>query len=78
MFLYASKVKKTNMFEWTQERTLVITNQAIYNIHKKSVKRCIPINMIGAMTKCVPPSKNNSEFTIHVPKEYDYRFVTEK
>ena len=34
--------------------------------------------MIGAITKCVPPSKNNNEFTVHVPKEYDYRFVTEK
>ena len=34
--------------------------------------------MIGAMTKCVPPSKNHDEFTVHVLKEYDYRFVTEK
>ena len=33
--VYAAKVKKTNMFEWTQERTLVITNNALYNIHKK-------------------------------------------
>jgi hypothetical protein len=32
--LFADKVKKTNMFEWTQERTLVITNVALYNIHK--------------------------------------------
>lgn len=30
------------------------------------------------MTKCVPPSKNVTEFTVHVPKEYDYRFVSEK
>lgn len=34
--------------------------------------------MIGAMTKCVPPSKNIDEFTVHVPKEYDYRFVSVK
>ena len=39
--MYAAKVKKTNMFEWTQERTLVITNNALYNIHKKSIKRVI-------------------------------------
>lgn len=45
-FLYASKVKKTNMFEWTQERTLVITNNALYNIHKKSIKRMIRISDI--------------------------------
>lgn len=37
--LFADKIKKTNMFDWTQERTLVITNQAVYNIHKKEVKR---------------------------------------
>jgi hypothetical protein len=24
--LFADKIKKTNMFDWTQERTLVITN----------------------------------------------------
>lgn len=77
-FLYASKVKKTNMFEWTQERTLVITNRALYNIHKKNIKRVIRINLIQALTKCVPPSKNVNEFTVHVPKEYDYRFVTER
>lgn len=32
--LFADKIKKTNMFEWTQERTFVITDEAIYNIHK--------------------------------------------
>ena len=64
------------MFEWTQERTLAITDKAIYNIHKKQIKRCIRIETIGGMSKCVPPSKNTDEFTIHVPKEYDYRFVS--
>ena len=32
---YASKVKKTNRHDWTQERILAITNNCIYNIHKK-------------------------------------------
>lgn len=71
--LFADKVKKTNMFEWTQERTLVITNHAVYNIHKKDVKRCILIRDIGGISKTVPPSKA-IEFTIHVPTTYDYRF----
>jgi len=56
--IFASKVKKTNMFEWTQERVLAITNNAIYNIHKKQIKRMININDIGGMTKTIPPSKN--------------------
>ena len=78
--VYAAKVKKTNMFEWTQERTLVITNNALYNIHKKSIKRVIEFKDIIGMTKTVPPSKNVQEFTVHVGGDtaYDYRFITEK
>ena len=76
--VYASKVKKTNMFDWTQERTLAITDNAIYNIHKHQIKRCIYIKDIGGMTKTVFPSKCTTEFTIHVPSTYDYRFVSEK
>jgi hypothetical protein len=30
------------------------------------------------MTKTVPPSKCATEFTVHVPSAYDYRFVSEK
>ena len=76
--MYASRVKKTNMFDWTQERTLAITNNGIYNIHKKQIKRCIAIKDIGGMTKTVPPSKCVTEFTVHVPQTYDYRFLSEK
>lgn len=75
--LFADKIKKTNMFEWTQERTLVITNQAVYNIHKKEVKRRIEISIIEGLTKTVAPSKS-IEFTIHVPSQYDYRFLSQR
>jgi len=77
-FHYGTLVKKINMFEWKQERTMVITNQAIYNIHKKKIKRCIMLKDIGGMTKTVTPSKNLKEFTIHAPQEYDYRFLSDK
>lgn len=76
--VFAAKVKKTNMFEWTQERVLAITNSGLYNIHKKSVKRYIAIADVGGMTKTIPPSKNTQEFTVHVPNNYDYRFITER
>ena len=33
---------------------------------------------ICAMTKTVEPSKNVQEFTVHVPTEYDYRFLSER
>ena len=71
-------VKKINQFEWSQERMLAITNNAVYNIHKKKIKRAIMINDIGGLTKTVPPSRCTTEFTIHVPSSYDYRFSTEK
>lgn len=61
------------MFEWSQTRTFVITNFAIYNIHKKDIKRQISIKDVGGISKTVPPSKV-LEFTIHVPSTYDYRF----
>jgi len=71
-------VKKINNFEWSQERMLAITNKAIYNIHKKKVKRKIDFKDIGGLTKTVPPSKSSTEFTIHVPSKYDYRFNTDR
>jgi hypothetical protein len=73
--LFADKIQKTNMFEWTQERTFVITNAAVYNIHKKEIKRSIKISEIGGLSKTVPPSKV-LEFSIHVPATYDYRFTS--
>jgi len=76
--IYASMVKKINMYGWSQERMVAITNRAIYNIHKKKIKREIAIADIGGITKTVAPSKCTTEFTVHVPSLYDYRFVSEK
>jgi len=45
----------------------------VYNIHKTSIKRFIEIKDIGGLSKTIPPSKA-TEFTIHVPSKYDYRF----
>ena len=45
----------------------------MYNIHKTSIKRFIEIKDIGGLSKTIPPSKA-TEFTIHVPSKYDYRF----
>lgn len=64
------------MYEWTQERTLVVTSDNIYNIHKKSIKRTINIRDVNGISKTVPPSKCNTEFTIHVSGNYDYRFIS--
>lgn len=75
---FADKIKKTNMYEWTQERTLVITDENIYNIHKKEIKRQIQIKDVSALIKTVSPSKCTTEFTIQVQVSYDYRLISSR
>ncbi len=70
--LFSDKVKKINMFDWVQERRLVITNEKVYNFKKNKIKRFISIHTIEGISKALGSTKG--EFTIHVPKEYDYRF----
>ncbi len=73
----ACKVKKINMFEWSQERTLVVTDKKVYNVKgKSSIKRAILITNIEGVSKTLPSSKSK-EFTLHIPQEYDYRFICE-
>lgn len=68
--LFADKIGKINMYGWTQERTFVISSAAVYNISKTEVKRRILLKVICGISKAA----HSSEFTIHVPTEYDYRF----
>jgi len=64
LFKFNKKGKK-------QERNLLITNKHVFNLGKgQDVKRKIPISKIAAITV----SKVSSEFVIHVPDEYDYRY----
>lgn len=64
------KINKWNRFGLKQERTLMITNRAVYNLSKLKVKRKI---MLGAIHACTL-SKKGIEFVLHVPSEYDYRY----
>ncbi len=64
------------MFGWNQERTLVITTEQIYNIKKFKTKRRIRIADLAGISKTVRGAQ--TEFTLHIPKEYDYRFLSEK
>jgi len=68
-FFYADKMKKINsdkIFGKTQERTLVITDWGIYNIHGGEIKRAIDFAEMSALIKCVTPSTNKTEFTVQV------------
>lgn len=63
-------VKKINKRNREQDRGLVITNEFIYNLAGKQIKRKIALSKIYAVTI----SRTSSEFIVHVPDEYDYRY----
>ena len=66
---YSGKVVKLNKWGLNQERTFIITDQAIYNLEKKEVKRKFEIKKIMGITL----SKKTDSFIIHgISPEYDY------
>ena len=66
---YSGKVIKLNKWGLNQERTFIITDQAIYNLEKKEVKRKFEIKKIMGITL----SKKTDSFIIHgISPEYDY------
>jgi len=73
LYKYNKKCKR-------QERNILITSKAIYNIanrrtifrSKYKIKRRIDIKKVSA----VSVSEVSSEFVIHVPSEYDYRYAS--
>jgi hypothetical protein len=80
--MFADKVKKTNMFNWSQNRTFAITESKIYNIKKMPIrikmKRAINIIDIDGISRIDNPQKPCKEFTIHVAHSYDYRFESDR
>jgi len=68
-----------------QERTVVVTNQNLYNFHKKSkifhffsssveIRRHLPIKDLAGLTKSL--NEKSAEFVIHVKNDFDYRMET--
>jgi len=56
-----------------QSRVLLITDKAVYNLMPRDYGKCkrrIRLESIAAVTF----SETNSEFALHVPEEYDYRY----
>lgn len=64
------------MFGWNQERIILVTTEQIYNIKKNKAKRKIKIADLGGISKTTIGSR--IEFTLHVPKSYDYRFQSDR
>ena len=73
--LFSDKITKKNRFGFSQERNIIITNKAIYNLKKKDLKRRILLNMIRGITI----SSLNDEFIIHCnDSEYDYQYFSKR
>jgi len=67
---------KVNKRGKEQERALLVTDKAIYNLKPKDYAKCqrrIDLEKLVSVTV----SKNSDEFAIHIPEEYDYRFKSE-
>lgn len=78
-FIQSISIRSTSIL-LRKNRVIVVTNARIYNFKerkgKKLLKRAIPIAAIGGVSKCL--YKKSSEFVIHVPEQYDYRYQSEK
>lgn len=78
--LLSASLYKFNKRKKRQERTLLVTNKALYNINYSGllsffsasmlIKRRIELSKIHGFTI----SETSGEFVIHVPSEYDYRY----
>ena len=70
---FSDKVTKTNRFGFSQERHIIVTNLAVYNLKKKTLKRRILMESILGITI----SKVTDQFVIHGNEdEYDYDYVS--
>ena len=72
IIIFSCLCQKKNRFGMSQERTLLLTNQNLYNIEKDKIKRRINFHFIQAFTRS--RDAKNHGFIIHVDREYDYTF----
>lgn len=68
--IFSDMAVKINRKDKPQERVIVVTSSALYNMNKgRKIKRRIELQKIEGITV----SSTTDEFVIHVPSEYDYR-----
>jgi len=78
---FSGVVTKLNRRNKMQERVLVVTEGALYNVDKSAaageykIKHRIPLSGLGSIS--LSPFEDNF-IIIHVPNEYDYLLLTER
>ena len=71
---YADLITKINHYGMNQERTIMLTDKALYNMKRKTLKRKIKYNEILGVTY----SKLTFEFVVHGSnEEYDYQYISQ-
>lgn len=73
--IFSTTVTKFNRWGMKQDRTLLLTNDNLYNIKKNQIQRKINIDSIKAITKSL--QKGNQQFIVHIKSEYDYMFESD-
>ena len=72
---FSDKIKKINKNGWKQDRYIILTDKAIYNLKKSSLKRRIDYKIIMGITL----SKLSDEFVIHCEDiDYDYHYSSSR
>ena len=72
---FSDKILKINKFNFKQERNILLTDKAIYNLKKTSLKRRIDYKIIVGITV----SKLSDEFVVHCKDiDYDYQFISKR
>ena len=70
---FSDKIYKVNKYGWKQERNIIITDKAIYNLKKNTLKRRIDFKTILGITI----NKQTDEFVIHCSDlDYDYQYIS--
>ena len=75
--VYADRHQKKNRFGFLQERVIVITDRAVYNIKGKTLKRQFLIDDLVGLTKTAKPSRDLTTFTLHHQSQHDYNLFHE-
>ena len=69
---FSDMITKINHYGMSQERSIILTDKALYNMKKKSLRRKIAYSDIRGITY----SKLTYEFVIHGnDDEYDYQYI---
>ena len=72
---FSDKIIKINNRGWKQERNIIITDKAIYNLKKFSLKRRIDLKTVIGISV----SKVSDEFVIHCNDiDYDYQYSSKR